>query len=381
MATLTVHSSYTLVSMKSIILLLLAALIPLADSRLSVSGTKFKFNNETVFLSGANLAWINYGYDFGFGYWTNTKPKIEEQFKLLKQAGGSTMRVWIHFEAVSSPLFDNRGFVTAGDDKGKFMGDFKDLFDTALKYNILVIATLWNADSKARLLGLIRNTAKLQSYIDNVLKPMATLVKGHRALGGYDIINEPEGIIYRNTVNSNKCFDTTNLNFGIGWHTQQVTYEQMLRFINWQSAAIKSADPGALVTVGIWEGRVMTDKYNMVNHYKDSCLKAAGGKEKGVLDFYSVHSYSNFPNNQFDVTSVFKHSAPDYGLDKPIVVGEFAVKYGGGGMTTNELFSYAYTHGYAGAWSWQLSENGPEQLAAITHIKDFTGNGNITIHL
>ncbi len=32
-------------------------------------------------------------------------------------------------------------------------------------------------------------------------------------------------------------------------------------FINWQAAAIKAADPGALVTVGTWSERSITDKY------------------------------------------------------------------------------------------------------------------------
>lgn len=50
------------------------------------------------------------------------------------------------------------------------------------------------------------------------------------------------------------------------------------RFINWQAAAIKSIDSGALVSVGVWNPKSNTDQFGMVNHYTDECLVKAGGK-------------------------------------------------------------------------------------------------------
>ncbi|XP_005095463.3 mannan endo-1,4-beta-mannosidase, partial [Aplysia californica] len=317
-------SLFGLVSMNVFVLIVLTVFVqPASSNRLTVSGTSFMLNNNKVFLSGGNLAWINYGCDYGYDFYPNTKPKVEEQFKLMKQAGGNTMRIWIHCECVSSPLInETSGYVIAPDNNGKFLGDVKDLLDTAEKYDILVIPTLWSAGKHPRLHGLINDTKKLQSYIDIVLKPLATKLKGHKALGAYDICNEPEGILIRHSVDTDPCFDTRGVNFGIGWHGAFFDYKHMLRFINLQSAAIKSVDPGALVTVGIWEGKVITDKFNMVNRYSDDCLRKAGGKKEGVLDFYSVHGYSNAIGQTFDSLGVFKHSAPDYGVNKPIVVGE-----------------------------------------------------------
>ena len=43
--------------------------------------------------------------------------------------------------------------------------------------------------------GLITEDWKLQSYIDNALIPIVNALKGYSSLGGYDIINEPEGIV------------------------------------------------------------------------------------------------------------------------------------------------------------------------------------------
>ena len=66
--------------------------------------------------------------------------------------------------------------------------------------------------------GLITETSKLQSYIDNDLIPWVRAVKDHPALGGWNIINEFEGFIIPGQHNSEPCFDTTFLQgSGAGW--------------------------------------------------------------------------------------------------------------------------------------------------------------------
>lgn len=50
------------------------------------------------------------------------------------------------------------------------------------------------------------------------------------------------------------------------------------RFVNWQADAIHRADPGALVSVGVWNPIANTDAFGFHDLYKDSCLTAAGGK-------------------------------------------------------------------------------------------------------
>ncbi|XP_035824880.1 mannan endo-1,4-beta-mannosidase-like [Aplysia californica] len=98
---------------------------------------------------------------------------------------------------------------------------------------------------------------------------------------------------------------------------------------------------------------------------------------QGVLDFYEIHSYSW--QGTFASVSPFLHSNSDYSADKPILVGEFWEKEGGG-MNINQLFSYVYNHGYAGAWSWNVVQN-PSQRGGVSTIKDKTSNGRIPINI
>ncbi|XP_059147582.1 mannan endo-1,4-beta-mannosidase-like [Physella acuta] len=353
-----------------------------SGARLQIEGNHFTFGGQKVFLSGGNLPWISYAYDFGDGQWGSRKSQMEDQFKKLHEAGGNSMRLWIHIQGETSPAFDSNGYVTAPDHQGTFINDFKDMLNLAQSYDLLVFPTLWNAavdqDTSHHLDGLVVDGQKLQSYIDKVLTPLATAVKGHPALGAWDIMNEPEGMINPDVGNSERCFDATAMkNSGAGWAGRKYGFQDIIRFINWQAAAIKNVDSGFLVTVGSWNPKSNTDRMGFVDHYSDDCL-VKGGKSNGKIDFYQFHSYSY--NGQFDNVSPFSNSAGDYGTGKPIVVGEFW-EQDGGGMNINQLFDYVYNHGYAGAWSWDLVGHGDNQRGGISHIRGYNNNGAISINV
>ena len=46
----------------------------------------------------------------------------------------------------------------------------------------------------------------------------------------------------------------------------------------------------------------------------------------------------------------------DYGLDKPLVIGEFRESEAAG-LKITDLYNYAYYYGYSGAWGWHAIEN------------------------
>ncbi|KAL3874774.1 hypothetical protein ACJMK2_037744 [Sinanodonta woodiana] len=330
-------------------------------------------NGQRVFLSGINQAWVAYAYDFGNGQYQYRREVYERVIREMQESGGNSIRVWIHIEGETSPQFDGNGFVTGLDRDGTFISDMRQYIRFAGQHGILVFPTLWNAAVKQNyhhhLDGLVKSTAKLQSYIDNALIPMVIALKDEPGLGGWDIINEPEGEMISGEMNTDPCFDSRFLqNSGAGWAGRMYTIQEYLRFINWQVDAIRRTDPQAQVTAGSWSPISVTDNFGHRNIYKDQCLINAGGKQMGMLTFYSVHTYDW--NGRYGLDAPFVNDVSAYGLDKPIVIAEFNQK-SGGGMKLPQQFDYAYNHGYAGAWSWSYTdEDWNAQKSGMSTIKN-----------
>jgi len=93
-------------------------------------------------------------------------------------------------------------------------------------------------------------------------------------------------------------------------------------------------------------------------------LTGAGGKPLGKLDFYQMHTYSH--NGVWNADAPFKvcimllqlsiinrnliisfeqRTAASYGLDKPLVIGEFA-SVCAENKSIQTLFQYFYNNGY-----------------------------------
>ncbi|ESO92793.1 hypothetical protein LOTGIDRAFT_216450 [Lottia gigantea] len=338
--------------------------------RLKIQGTNFVKDGKRVFLSGGNQAWIAYGYDFGDHNYEYRKADFEKYLKLVHDNGGNSIRVWIHVEGVISPHFDSNGYVTGLDKVGTFIAEFKEYLAKAQSYNILIFPCLWNGAVKQNhehLHGLIVDNAKLQSYIDKALIPWVKAVKDEPALGGWDIMNEFEGEIKPGLHSNEPCFDTVFLqNSGAGWAGATYSAQQFLRFINWQTDAIRRTDPEALVTAGSWNARDNTDKMNTHNLYSDKCLIKAGGRKHGTLNFFSSHSYAW--QGKYDEFAPFKHKASDYGFNRPFVIAEFN-QVSGAGMDITEQFAWAYNQGYGGAWTWHLHADGSNTDSTANQLR------------
>ncbi len=73
--------------------LLLCCWASLSAGRLTTSGRDFLYNGQKVFLSGVNIAWNSYGYDFGNGqYAANSKSTLEAWLTQIANSGGNTAR-------------------------------------------------------------------------------------------------------------------------------------------------------------------------------------------------------------------------------------------------------------------------------------------------
>ncbi|KAK4314915.1 hypothetical protein Pmani_013828 [Petrolisthes manimaculis] len=333
----------------------LALLGTTAAARLTVSGTDLMYKGQKVFLSGCNVAWNNYGYDFGNCGYDGT---LETWMTEIKNSGGNSIRVWVHVEGYSTPAFDNDGFVTACDTTGEFENDVKQLLDAAQATDVMVVLAMWNGAylTNQMAVNLVWDDSKLDSYINNCLNSLMETIKGHPALAAFEAVNEPEGSV-KVESNGDPCYDTNLIGQnGAGWTGSNIPMERYLRFIGRQNQAVRAIDPETLITLGSWGQFPQSDAFsNTHNHYTDACLNQAAGGSNAHLDYYQMHTYdwggTWSPNAPFTV------DASDYGLNKPLVIGEYASVCAASSSLPN-LYEYAYTRGYSGGWSWHYVATG-----------------------
>jgi hypothetical protein len=297
-------------------------------------------NCRPKFASGVNMAWINFSADVP----NPDLPIWSTVDKNVGAAGGRVIRWWLHVNGANTPGYDSSG--KAKPVTNAIIADTIRLLNLAQESGVAIDLSLWSFDmlqkgeyhQNGEASDLANNKLLLtddtyrQAYIDNFLRPLVKAIKGHPALYSWEIFNEPEG-----------------MSAEFGWTADKIPMSAIQKTVNWMAAAIHEEAPGALVTNGAVAFQSCSQVGSYKNYYSDSELKAAGGKDKGVLDFYEVHYYAA---NQGQAQSPFAHPASYWNLDKPIVIGEFWAD-DTDGVKKDDLYTNLFNNGYAGAWAWQ----------------------------
>ena len=312
-------------------------------------------NGQKRFMSGMNLAWINFGSDVGDK--SMDINSFTDKIKQIRKVGGNAMRWWLHTDAQNCPKIDATGAVT-----GLGVNTIKNIrnaLDTAYTYGVAVDMCLFSFDllvpgdgtGKAAYSSynldnnykFLTDTSKITTYLNMGLKPILDSVGSHPAVMCWEVFNEPEGMLA-----------------SANWShvTKKITQNDILRITN-RIAGFVHRNSKKMVSTGM-------ASYQYCSEYSTAKLIAAGGDQDGYLDFYMAHYY---PEWQGAEISPFHHPATFWNMDKPILIGEFPANDWSTSttgpssnqplktsMTSVGAFAYAYTNGYAGAMSWAMTE-------------------------
>jgi hypothetical protein len=311
----------------------------------TVSGqnNRIEYNGKPLFLSGANVPWVNYSKDIGNPESPADTVYFGKMFSLVHENGGNSMRFWLHINGMNTPEFTGNLVTGPGN---RAIADLKSICDIAFKNDVGLVLCLWSFDMQrikdgalpaeclARNKYILTTDEGMDSYVNNALIPMVAVLKQHPGIIAWEIFNEPEGM-------------TEVGNWDI---TQHVTQLNVMKFINKCAGAIHRTDPKAKVTNGAWSFFAASNVDGGTNYYSNEKLIAAGGDTDGTLDFYTVHYYD------WDDTSPFLQPCSYWQLDKPLVIAEFHPNCKNCGVA-GKNYETLYQNGYAGAWAWSFYEN------------------------
>ncbi len=332
---------------------------------------RIEHDGQELFLSGGNIAWINFARDVGPGQ--TDLARFDNIFKSVHEHGGNTMRFWVHIDGTNSPAWS--GDTVSGPGKGT-INDLQAILKDAWSHHVTLLLSLWSFDmlrvkDKHQLVRnekLLTDSTYTRKYINNALIPIVEALKGNPAIIGWEVFNEPEGMT--------RQFGFTGVPI-----SARISMHDVQRFVNMVAGAIHRTDPNAKVTNGSWSLISQTD-VNLskngtqnYNYYRDDRLIAAGGDPKGTLDFYTVHYYKWQSRS---ITPIL-YDASTWKLKKPLVVAEFFLPNKVAGVPYQDVYKTYYKKGYAGALVWQwfdwwrkrprITDNWPRGLQNMDSMK------------
>ena len=296
------------------------------------SGSKITWLGQNWNVTGVNMAWYNWGCDFGCnasGGVVQTRNTLASRLATIQGAGAHVVRWWV-FPG------DNPWQITV-DGSGKPIGinpavyaDFDAALQLAEQYDLSYNFVLFSS-ATAPTRSWIDNPTHRQALAD-VLGTLFARYKTNPRVMTWEIFNEPEFQIWDGAVSEANTVATARLI---------------------ADAVHRNSD--ALVTIGhaFADGIPMWQSAN--------------------LDYYSPHwyDYMSGAGDWCMQCNDYNYYRTKYGITKPIVVGEI---YLGSDVNPADRLNSFYSKGYAGVWGWSLfPERTSDGLAVdMTAMKTFT---------
>ncbi len=277
-------------------------------------------------VSGINYPWTrfdgrpNYGCDFGRNRWNSHTgvtahiAEVRADFETMARAGIEVARWFAFTDGRGGVVWNPSGELAGCDDT--CLDDFDAALEiataTGVRLCLVLIDFTW-LDDAARRLAL-----ESGAFFDRVLDPLLDRYGSSDAIHSFDVINEPE------------------------WRDAWPV-EQLRAYASGASQRIHSRSR-SLVTLG--GAHVRSAK-----RWDDPAYG---------LDVIQVHSYPDVRYQDRD-DSVFEKTAADFGLSKPLLIGEcpwHPRAHPDGHLsparTLDDYLDRARDAGYLGAWPWSF---------------------------
>lgn len=274
--------------------------------------TRIAWQGKDWYVHGANLPWYNWGCDFGCG--SNggaSSPTVRAAagaaFADAKANGINVIRWWVF---PGDPWQITRG--PGGEPTGINPAVYTDL-DAALalaeQYDVYLDLVLFSAPSAIPSSWM--TDAAQRSKLAAALAPMFARYQSNPRLMTWEIVNEPEWDIWNNVSDRAAV---------------QATVRALAEAVHANSSALVTVGSAMVDGLGMWVGQ--------------------------GLDYYQAHWYDYMqPGNWCARCSDYPAIRSMYGLDKPLVIGEF---FADASVDSLQRYEDWYAKGFAGAWSWSL---------------------------
>ena len=285
-------------------------------------------------ISGINYPWTvfqgkpNYGCDFGRNKWnshagvTAHLDEVRDDFRAMAGAGMEVARWFVFTDGRGGVEWSESGELTGI--AGRFFDDMDAALEisaaTGVRVCLVLVDFAWIDDP------IRRAALESPAFLDRVLDPFLDRYGRHDAIHSLDIINEPDWVTRELAAKPERAF----------W-----SLDQLRAFVSGTSNRIRNKS-AVLITLG--GGRVKFAK-----EWDDPIYG---------LDFIQIHSYPDVRYQDRDV-SIFSQSAADFGLTKPLLIGEFPSnprlhppRHLSPAYTLDDYLNLAREGGYLGAWPW-----------------------------
>ncbi|KAK2715610.1 mannan endo-1,4-beta-mannosidase-like [Artemia franciscana] len=294
--------------------------------RLSVNRNGFCLNGRKFHILGTVGPFATFP-SFGNNAYRQSQETIQKWIKDIKQNGGNTISLLIGFNPSEIAKILSQSTSKIQVYHQSILQDINTMLQDAAKEKVTVQLILFSSSVQGMEFFLEKDPVVLR-FTDLILSPIVQKLKGNPTISSWVIFNHPEDFLDLDEKSIKICTDPESMKrySPMIYKTKTRTglsVLQLQKVTNWIADSIHNADENALVTIQVLSLATITDsprKFMTTNYFSNACLKAAGNRQNGYLDFYQSREASNPDKSRWFSISPFLNKYEEYNFDKPVVI-------------------------------------------------------------